>query len=78
MSIENFLQSLARGDIVVYAGQCTVGFRKQMTQDHYPGIILRGRELNGLEGAGIWEKVYAQKPNLRPKRKACDEGGEAS
>ena len=78
MSIDNFLRSLARGDIVVYAGQCTVGFRKVMTVEHYPGIVMWGRELNDLEGADILEKVYAQKPNLQPKRKVCEESGEAS
>ena len=78
MSIDNFLRSLARGDIVVYADQCTVGFRKEMTTEHYPGIVLWGRELNDLEGADILEKVYAQNPKLRPKRKLCEEGGEAS
>ena len=78
MSIENFLHHLAHGDIVVYADQCTVGFRKHMTQDHYPGIILSGRNLNDLEGADILEKVYEKKPYLRPKRKVCEEGEEAS
>ena len=66
MSIDNFHRSLASGDIVIYAGQSTVGFRKQMTQEHYPGITLRGTELNEA-GADILEKVYMQNPNLRPQ-----------
>ena len=77
MSIDNFHRSLASGDIVIYAGQSTVGFRKQMTQEHYPGITVRGTELNEA-GAEILDKVYTRKPDLRPKRKACDEDGEGS
>ena len=68
MSIEDFLKHLADGDIVVYAGQHTVGFLKHLTVDHYPGISLRGGELRDDEGVYMLEKVYEKMPNLRKEK----------
>ena len=76
MSIDNFHRSLASGDIVIYAQQRTVGFKKLMTEENYKGIEVKGTELVEEERAEILEMVYTRKPWLRPKRKACDEEGE--
>ena len=65
MSIEDFLKHLADGDIVVYAGQHTVGFLKHLTVDHYPGITLFGGEVRDDEGAFMSEQVYDKMTNLR-------------
>ena len=75
MPIEKFHHHLADGDIVVYAGQHTVGFLKHLTVDHYPGITLFGGELRDDEGAYMLEQVYEKMPKLR-KRKVLEGGDE--
>ena len=75
MSIEDFLKHLADGDIVVYAGQRTVGFLKQLTVDHYPGMTLFGGEVRDDEGAYMLEQVYEKMPKLR-KQKVLEGGDE--
>ena len=66
MSIDNFYRSLASGDIVIYADQSIVCFKKQMTEENCKGIEVKGTELVEEEGAEMLEMVYTRMPRLRP------------
>ena len=54
--INNFLERLEQGDIVVYAGQSTVAFVHRLTEENYPGFSFYGTEVTNEEGRTSWSR----------------------
>ena len=75
MPMKEFLNSLMKGDIVIYANRSTVAFLKTVKKENYPGIELHGKHLDLQEAEAILGSSWIQpKPKEEKEMVEYDDG----